>query len=94
MDAENQMDIFDILGIEEEWKEHWKDMPEFIQKDLTSEKSIIVHFRNKEDRDTFSKLVEQKITYKTQSIWFPKAEIEHMMNQRYSKIDENIDLKD
>jgi len=53
MDADNQMDIFDILGIEEEWKEHWKDMPEFIQKDLTSEKSIIVHFRNKEDRDTF-----------------------------------------
>lgn len=83
MDADNQMDIFDILGIEEEWKQHWQDMPEFIQKDLTSEKSIIVHFRNKDDRDAFSKLVEQKITYKTQSIWFPKAEIDRIVDKLY-----------
>ena len=58
-------------------------MPEFIQKDLTSEKSIIVHFRNKDDRDAFSKLVEQKITYKTQSIWFPKAEIDRIVDKLY-----------
>lgn len=56
------------------WKKEWKGMPEFIQEDLSSMQSILVHFANKEDRGNFSKLVKQTITAQTKSIWFPKPE--------------------
>jgi hypothetical protein len=37
---DNQMNIFDILGVEEDWKKEWQDMPEFIQEDLTPYQQI------------------------------------------------------
>jgi hypothetical protein len=74
----NQISLLDDFGVEENWKEHWKDMPEFKQDDLTSYKSIIVHFENEADYKKFSSLIGQKLTYKTRSIWFPEAEIGRM----------------
>lgn len=59
-------------GAEEFWEEEWQDMPEFIQEDNMPVKTINVHFDNYEDCKKFSDLVEQKITNKTKSIWFPK----------------------
>ena len=44
-----------------EWKKHWVGMPEFDQKDKKTYKTLYLHFRNKEDYDAFSKLVDQKI---------------------------------
>ena len=85
MSENKQKSIFD--EIEDEtlvWKEEWQNMPEFIQEDLQPFQSIIVHFENREDMDTFSKLVEQKLTYKTKSIWFPQAEIGTYADKRYS----------
>ena len=70
------------------WEEYWQDMPEFVQEDQTASKSIIVHFQNKEDMKAFAKLVNQKIGFKTQSIWYPKAEIDRYINKEY------IDVKD
>jgi len=55
-------------------EEEWKDMPEFIQQDLTSERKLIVHFRNNSDLIKFSKLIGQRITQKQKSIWFPQME--------------------
>jgi hypothetical protein len=54
----------------------WVGMPEFEQKDNPPFKTIYVHFRNKEDFDTFvSKYKnldeEQNITPKTKSMWYP-----------------------
>ena len=43
------------------WDEEWEDMPEFNQKDLTSHRKIIVHFRDDDDVDEFAKLMEQRI---------------------------------
>lgn len=70
-----QINLFNELGVKEKWKDEWKGMPEFIQEDLQPFQSVIVHFESRKDMDDFSKLVEQKLTYKTKSIWFPKAEI-------------------
>ena len=56
----------------EDWKNHWKNMPEFVQEKLEPHSKIIVRFRTKEDRDEFTKVINQKITKKTKSIWFPK----------------------
>lgn len=55
----------------EDWKEEWKDMPEFHQEDLTSNRKIIVHFRNDEDVEKFAELMDQKITPKQKSLWYP-----------------------
>ena len=57
---------------ENEWQKEWKDMPEFIQEDLTSHRKIIVHFRSNEDVIKFSELLGQKITQKQPSLWFPE----------------------
>ena len=65
------------------WTEHWGGMPEFNQKDLEPDKSILVHFKNTEDRKLFSDLIGQKVTAETRSIWYPKAEIGRMMNKRF-----------
>lgn len=88
MEGNKQMDIFDIIGEQEYWREHWKNMPEFIQEDLQPHQSIIVHFENREDMDNFSKLINQKLTYKTKSVWYPEAEIGKIANKRYIQDDE------
>lgn len=88
MEGNKQMDIFNIIGEQEYWREHWKNMPEFIQEDLQPHQSIIVHFENREDMDNFSKLINQKLTYKTKSVWYPEAEIGKVANKRYIQDDE------
>jgi hypothetical protein len=54
--------------------QHWDDMPECDNDDLTPFQAVIVNFANREDRKAFEKLVGQKITDSTRSIWFPEAE--------------------
>ena len=66
------------------WRGEWKGMPEFIQEDLESRKSIVVHFANLEDMEAFSKLIGQRVTLRTRSIWYPEAEIGHFANNRYA----------
>lgn len=64
--------------------DEWEGMPEFSHDDKTSYQKLIVHFPNELAVKDFSRLVKQSITDKTRSIWFPKAEIEKMMDKRYS----------
>ena len=71
----------------EPWKKEWQGMPEFVHKDLTPYRSIIVHFKTKQDVKDFANLINQTIYNKTQSIWYPKVVIEKYMNKRY--IDES-----
>jgi hypothetical protein len=82
-----QHNLFENSENLEKWQDEWKGMPEFIQEDLQPFQSVIVHFEKREDMDEFSKLVEQKLTYKTKSIWYPKAEIGTYADKRY--IDES-----
>lgn len=68
------------------WKDHWKGMPEFIQEDLSPYLTIKVHFRNQKDVEEFEGLLNQKIN-KYKLLWFPKAEPRNYANKRY--IDES-----
>ena len=73
-----------LFIIEEAWKKEWRGMPEFSQEDLTAWKSITVHFESVADMAAFSHLIQQPMTPNTRSIWFPEAEIGHMVNKRYA----------
>lgn len=65
------------------WDEEWQGMPEFKQEDLTSYRKIIVHFRNEDDFNSFSELMEQKIGPKQPSIWYPKMQNRIASNMHY-----------
>jgi hypothetical protein len=65
-------DFIEVQDTEDEaWKKHWVGMPEFEQEDNPCFKKIIVSFRSKEDYLEFAKLVDQKLTEKTKTIWYP-----------------------
>jgi hypothetical protein len=73
----NKNDLSDLLGINDEndpdhWKNHWKDMPEYDQNDAKEYKKLIVNFKTKEDYEKFAELVEQTLTEKTKTIWYPE----------------------
>lgn len=68
----------------ENWADEWKGMPEFVQEDLAPKKSLIVHFASNADMAAFAKLVGQRIGHRTQSIWYPEAEIGHFADKRYA----------
>ena len=72
--AKNSTSLFENLDELSAWAEEWKGMPEFVQEDATAHQQIIISFLTKEDVDSFAKLIDQKITYKTNSLWFPKQD--------------------
>ncbi len=55
-----------------DWKNEWKDMPEFIQEESKPFSSIIIRFATEKDMLEFSEMIGQKITPKTKSLWHPK----------------------
>jgi hypothetical protein len=65
------------------WYELWQGMPEFVQEDQTSVKSIIVHFATMADYRQFADLIGQRLLPNTRSIWHPEAEIGSRLDKRY-----------
>lgn len=61
----------------------WRGMPKFIHKDLSPLKSINIYFKDRTSIDRFEKIAEQKISKKTQSIWYPEAEIDRYADKRF-----------
>jgi hypothetical protein len=51
----------------------WTGMPEFNNDDLSPKRQIIMSFKTDEDVQLFSKLINQELTTKTKSVWFPKV---------------------
>jgi hypothetical protein len=53
------------------WKKEWQNMPEFIQEKKKEFFKLTVRFDTQEDVDIFATLIQQKITPKTKSLWYP-----------------------
>tara|TARA_Y100001973_G_C5185032_1_gene327263 strand:- start:1629 stop:1886 length:258 start_codon:yes stop_codon:yes gene_type:complete len=53
------------------WDEHWQDMPAFEQGKKEPFACINIRFETQADLEVFSTLIDQQLTYKTKSIWFP-----------------------
>ena len=69
--------LYSLFGDEIAQGEHlgeWQGMPEYSSEDETAYRTLIVHFESEADVKTFSKLVQQSLSEKTRSIWFPKRE--------------------
>lgn len=65
----------------------WDGMPEFVQEEQKPFSKIIIRFETEEDLNDFSKLIGQKLTSKTKSIWHPKLVRGKHSGKRYR--DEN-----
>ena len=63
-----QINLFDI---KKTWQEHWEGMPEFIQEKKEPFSKITIRFETEDDLNDFAKLIGQKLTPKTKSIWHP-----------------------
>jgi hypothetical protein len=66
----------------------WVGMPEFVQEDKKTYKTIYVHFRNEEDfKDFVSKYktvdTDQVISQKTKSMWYPHLDKDENSLKRY-----------
>jgi|TARA_R110000823_G_scaffold227455_1_gene354768 hypothetical protein len=73
-EVEKRGNLSEFLGVkdEEPWEKHWVGMPEFEQEDDPNHKELLVKFKTAEDYEKFQKLIEQKLTVKTKSIFYPK----------------------
>lgn len=54
-----------------DWKSEWQDMPEFVQEQKQPFAQITIRFENEKDLEDFSRIIGQKLTKKTKSIWHP-----------------------
>lgn len=54
-----------------DWTKEWVGMPEFVQAAQKPYKELRIRFATKEDYDSFSKLIGQKLSDKTKSLWHP-----------------------
>jgi hypothetical protein len=73
----------------EEIFEHWEGMPEFEQPKQKEFAKIIVRLDSQEDLDEFARLIGQKLTPKTKSIWHPQLVRGKHSNKRWIDEDES-----
>jgi len=69
---DKQPGLFGDTTGREELEDEWGGMPEFVQNKIEPYAKIIVRINSEEDLSNFSKLVGQRLTRKTKSIWYPK----------------------
>jgi len=69
--------------IQAEAKSEWTGMPEFEQEQQEPHAKIIVRFATEEDLQEFSKLIDQKLTKRTKSIWHPQIVRGKNANKRF-----------
>jgi hypothetical protein len=67
-------DIFDFDEQDDSHETEWRGMPEFNQEDNSAHRQIIISFEDDAGVEEFAKLINQNITKKTKSVWFPPRE--------------------
>ncbi len=75
--------LAELAGMRTDPLAEWTGMPEYVSEDQTSDSHVIVHFADDEDRQKFAALIEQPMTEKTRSLWYPRQEIVRITDQDY-----------
>lgn len=57
---------------QEQWREEWVGMPEFVQERQREFAKITVRFRCQADLDDFAALIGQKLNARSQCTWHPE----------------------
>lgn len=65
----------ELFEVEPDWKDSWRGMPAYDHQDLQPDQTLLVHFRNEQDRQRFATLIGQTLHARTKFVWHPKAEI-------------------
>lgn len=81
-DRQKQQVLFPDL--ENEWEKEWHGMPEFKHEDKRAYHSVLVNFESKEDFEAFKKLVNNRITKKTKSFYFPESKLDKSSKYLYT----------
>lgn len=55
-----------------EWKDHWKAMPDYDNEKIKPYRSLKINFATEKDFDDFAELIGREMTDKTKSISIPK----------------------
>lgn len=74
---------FDFENVVEDISNEWEGMPEFSHRDLESKFKVTVHFKTEEDLLEFGRRMDQSVTPKTRSMWFPPDEVGTIADKRY-----------
>ncbi len=75
--------LAELAGMRIEPLDEWVGMPEYVSEDQTSDSHVIVHFANEEDQQKFAALIDQPMTEKTRSLWYPRTEIVRITDKEY-----------
>jgi hypothetical protein len=70
-----------------DYEKEWDGMPDFEQEEIKVYKTIKIHFKNKFDYEEFAQLIDQPLTEKTISIYYPRQEDENL--KVYRVLDES-----
>jgi hypothetical protein len=77
-----EIEQLSLIDTDPDWAKEWQGMPEYRMEDREPWQTVTVNFRCREDRDAFSRLVDQRVTDLAKSIWFP-AEENKQRGRRY-----------
>ena len=72
--VKKQEKLFVEKEIDYDIKYEWNNMPEFINENNDAHRKIIVSFQDEKSVNKFADLLDQRITDKTKSLWFPPKE--------------------
>jgi hypothetical protein len=61
----------------------WQGMPEF-ENGRPDERTIVIHFQTEKDVAVFARLIEQSITTKTKSLWYPERVPQESSDRKWS----------
>jgi hypothetical protein len=73
-----------------EWKNHWRQMPEFEQEANPCFKVINVRFKTEDDYIQFTKMIGQDLSADAKSIWHPKLDREDNASLRWVDDDDDV----
>lgn len=63
-----------VKKVEKDWRNEWKEMPEFIQENREAIKRVSISFETQQDIDNFNALTGLNIGLKTKGVFFPPVE--------------------
>lgn len=81
-DAE-QADQTDLFSFDDNWRPAWRGMPPYSNEDQSPYQTIEVFFDSRQDQQAFARLTDNSVTVETKSVWFPKVDVDAVVNLRW-----------